>query len=68
MVGRAGPIGLITKRKQSVVALNKFRTNRRHPEAGKENAAAPFELPQSVATRRQIKAQKKAIRKEIKLI
>lgn len=68
-VGRAGPIGLITKRKQSVVAQNKhprrlsstFREN-------KENGEATSMLQKSVARRRNIKALQKAARKESKLI
>ncbi len=69
-MGRSGPIGLITKRKQSVVAPFDKRKHRANSFIGnKENGAAGTTLQQqSVATRRFAKAHQKAVRKEIKLI
>ena len=42
-VGRSGPIGLVTKRKQSVVALFDQRKRRTGPHFGnKENSTSDF--------------------------
>ena len=68
-VGRKGPIGLVTKRKESVVAPSQGQRRQLVARSSnKENGASGPAQPKGVATRRNQKAQRKAAQKEIKLV